>query len=130
MPSSPSSSSPSRSEQMDRIFHALSDRTRRSILERLALGPALVSEIAAPIRLTRMAVSKHVRVLEEAQLIRREIIGREHRCSLATEPLQDVDAWLGHYRSFWRGTLQSLARFVEEDQRREVGAVKRRRRKG
>lgn len=100
---------------MDRVFHALSDRTRRGILERLSRGPALVSELAAPVQLTRMAVSKHVRVLEEARLICREIVGREHRCSLAAEPLQEVDAWLGPYREFWAGTLGALARFVEEE---------------
>lgn len=114
MPSSGRKRTQLSAEQMDRVFHALSDATRRGIIQRLSRGPALVSELAAPVRLSRMAVSKHVRVLEQAQLIRREINGREHRCSLAAGPLQEVDQWLVPYREFWAGTLGRLARFVEE----------------
>ena len=114
MPSSTKRTTRPDNPEMDSIFHALSDRTRRGILEQLSRGPALVSELAAPVPLTRMAVSKHVRGLEEARLIRREIVGREHRCSLAPGPLQEVDAWLDRYRDFWRGTLGSLADYLSD----------------
>lgn len=116
MPSSSESAQSNHNAEMDRVFHALSHRTRRGILEQLSHGPAMVSEIAKPVQLTRMAVSKHIRVLEEAKLIRREIIGRTHRCSLSPGPLSAVDAWLVPYREFWEGTLDALARYVEESE--------------
>jgi DNA-binding transcriptional ArsR family regulator len=100
-------------DQLDRIFHALSDRTRREVLRRLASGPAKVSELAAPFRMSRMAVSKHVQVLERARLIAREVDGRVHHCSLATAPLLGVDQWLTFYRAFWTGNLDAFAGYLE-----------------
>ena len=102
-------------EQLDRLFHALSDRTRRSILARLARGPAMVTELAEPFAMSLPAVSKHLRVLEGARLVSREIDGRVHRCSLAPGPLRDVERWVEYYRSFWEDTLDALGRYVEED---------------
>jgi len=101
-------------DQLDRVFHALSNRARRAMLARLAAGPAIVKELAAPLDMSLPAVSKHLRVLEEAALIAREIDGRVHHCSLGVAALQDVERWLDNYRSFWTGTLESLARYVEE----------------
>jgi DNA-binding transcriptional ArsR family regulator len=110
----------SREDRLDAILHALSDRTRRALLRRLATGPAMVGELARPIAMTRVAVSKHLRVLEDAQLVSRTIDGRVHRCALRAEPLQEVERWLAGYRAFWTEKLEALARFAEHgDQNNE-----------
>ena len=107
-----------RSEQrLDRILHALSDGTRRRLLKRLAAGPAMVGELAEPFAMTRVAVSKHLRVLEKARLISRTVEGRFHRCALSAQPLREVDRWLTDYRSFWTQTLDALAHYAESDER-------------
>jgi len=100
-------------ERLDLVFHALSDATRRSLLARLARGPAKVSELAEPFAMSLPAVSKHLRVLEAARLVVRRVDGRAHRCSLTAEPLRDVGSWVEHYRSFWEDTLDALGRHVE-----------------
>jgi len=99
--------------RLDAILHALSDRTRRALLARLAVGPATVSELAAPFDVTRVAISKHLRVLEHARLLSRTVDGRVHRCTLNPMPLQDIEKWLTEYRSFWTDKLGALARFAE-----------------
>jgi DNA-binding transcriptional ArsR family regulator len=99
--------------RLDAAFQALGDRTRRALLARLAIGPAMVTELARPFDLSLPAVSRHIRVLESAGLIARSVDGRVHQCSLAAGPLQSVEAWLSHYRRFWEGNLDALARFVE-----------------
>jgi DNA-binding transcriptional ArsR family regulator len=104
---------PSSEDRLDAILHALSDRTRRRLLRRLAGGPAMVGELAKPIAMTRVAVSKHLRVLEKARLVSRTIDGRVHRCALRSEPLQEVDRWLAGYRAFWTEKLEALAMFAE-----------------
>lgn len=105
-------------DRLDAVLHALADRTRRALLRRLAAGPASVGELAKPIAMTRIAVSKHVRVLERARLVSRTIDGRVHRCALRTAPLHEVDRWLSAYRTFWTENLDALARFAEGDDRR------------
>jgi DNA-binding transcriptional ArsR family regulator len=100
-------------ERLDLVFHALSNRTRRALLARLSRQPAKVTDLAAPFAMSLPAVSRHIRVLEEAQLVRRAIDGRVHQCSLDTGALERVDAWLDHYRHFWEGTLDSLVAYVE-----------------
>lgn len=102
-----------RAERLDALFHALSDRTRRRLLARLARKPALVTELAKPFAISLPAVSKHLRVLEEAGLVRRRVDGRLHRCALNAEPLQHVATWIDSYRRFWEGNLESLARYIE-----------------
>jgi len=102
-------------ERLDAIFHALSDRTRRALLARLASAPAMVTELAEPFAMTRMAVSKHLRVLENAGLVSRSVEGRVHRCSMDAGPLQVAARWLDEYRAFWTDKLESLARFAESD---------------
>jgi DNA-binding transcriptional ArsR family regulator len=99
--------------QLDLIFHALSDPTRRALLAHLAHGPATVNVLVAPFAMSRPAVSKHLRVLEEASLIQRDIEGRIHRCALSAAPLRRVDQFLAAYRPFWEGTLDKLASYVE-----------------
>ena len=100
--------------RLDAVFHALGDRTRRALLARLAHGPAMVTELAEPFRMSLPAVSRHIRVLEKARLVARSVEGRVHRCSLRAEPLQGAQQWLNHYRHFWEGTLDSLASYVED----------------
>jgi DNA-binding transcriptional ArsR family regulator len=112
--SSVRSTAPSREERLDRIFSALSDRTRRGLLARLAERPAMVTELAAPWRMSLPAVSKHIRVLERAGLVTRAVDGRVHRCSLSARPLREAERYLDRYRSFWEETLDSLARYVEK----------------
>jgi len=102
-----------REERLDAILHALSDRTRRALLKRLVQGPAMVTELAAPFAITRIAVAKHLRVLEEAGLVSRSVEGRVHRCSVTAEPLREVEEWLADYRVFWTRKLDALARYVE-----------------
>lgn len=104
----------SNEDRLDAILHALSDRTRRALLKRLAAGPAMVGELARPIDMTRVGVSKHLRVLEKARLISRTIDGRVHRCALTPGPLQEVERWLTNYRAFWNERLDALARYAEE----------------
>src|SRR5215469_10451313 len=105
----------SREDRLDRVFGALADRTRRALLARLAERPAMVTELAAPFDMSLPAVSRHIRVLEHARLVERAVDGRMHLCSLQPEPLKAVEAWLRHYRHFWTGTLDALARYVEDE---------------
>jgi DNA-binding transcriptional ArsR family regulator len=99
-------------DQLDLLFHALSDRTRRALLARLSRRPAKITDLAAPFAMSLPAVSRHIRVLEQARLVRRTIDGRVHQCALDAAALRRVDAWLDHYRRFWEGTLESLAAYV------------------
>ena len=102
-------------ERLDLVFRALGDRTRRALLTRLSTGPLRVTDLAEPFDMSLPAVSKHLKVLERAGLVARAVDGRVHHCSLAAEPLQDVHAWLEHYRAFWGGNLEALANYVEND---------------
>ena len=97
-----------RTEALDRIFAAIADPTRRTILASLAHEPATVTEIAKPFPVSLNAISKHILVLERAGLIRREVVGREHRCRLDPAPLRKASAWLEHYRKFWDLRLEAL----------------------
>jgi DNA-binding transcriptional ArsR family regulator len=99
--------------RLDAVFRALGDRTRRALLARLSHGPAMVTELAEPFRMSLPAVSRHIRVLEKARMVARSVDGRVHRCSFRAEPLQGVQQWLNRYRHFWEGTLDSLASYAE-----------------
>jgi len=100
-------------DRLDRVFGALSDRTRRALLQRLAGGPAVISELARPFDMSLPAVSKHLRVLEKAGLVSRSKDGRVNRCTLSAAPLRDIAAWVSYYEEFWDGTLASLADHLE-----------------
>jgi DNA-binding transcriptional ArsR family regulator len=97
------------------ILHALSDRTRRKLLRRLSTGSAMMTELGAPFGITRTAVAKHLRVLQDAGLISRSVEGRIRRCAIQPEPLREVERWLSYYRAFWNENLDSLARFAESE---------------
>jgi len=116
VPSSARRKSP-RDRQLDALFRALGDRTRRALLARLAEKPAMITELAEPFAMSLPAVSRHIRVLEHARLVVRSVNGRVHCCSLDPSPLQTVDGWLRHYRRFWDEKLDALARYAEGNDR-------------
>jgi DNA-binding transcriptional ArsR family regulator len=96
---------------LDDVLVAISDPTRRAILERLARGPTRVTDAAAPFAMTLAAVSKHVRVLERAGLVRRVRQGREHTLTLDARPLRQVVRWTSRYERFWTERLDRLEAF-------------------
>jgi len=102
-------------ERLDLVFGALADRTRRRLLAQLTVAPASISELARPHDMSLPAVSKHIRVLERAGLIKREIDGRVHRCALDAAAMRAADDWIAGYRAFWEHTLDSLADYVGEE---------------
>jgi DNA-binding transcriptional ArsR family regulator len=98
--------------QMNSVFHALGDPTRRRMLRALAGGDRTVGELAKPFAMSLAAASKHIKVLERARLIRREVRGRTHVCRLDSGPLASAHEWLGSYARFWTGQLDALERFL------------------
>jgi DNA-binding transcriptional ArsR family regulator len=107
--------------QLDTIFHALGDATRRRMLRELAGGERTVSQLAQPFTMSLAAASKHIRTLESAGLIRREVRGRTHLCRLEAAPLADASGWLSYYEQFWTARLDDLERLLrEEDARPET----------
>jgi len=95
------------------VFHAIADPTRRAILDRLRSGGVAVTELAAGFDMTRPAVSKHLRVLRDARLVREDREGRQRVYRLTPGPLQDLSQWVESYRSFWPVNLMSLKRHLE-----------------
>ena len=95
------------------VFHAVADPTRRAILDRLRGGGIAVSDLAEGFDMTRPAVSKHLRVLREARLVREERDGRQRVYRLTPGPLRDVSQWIESYRTFWSANLLSLKRHLE-----------------
>lgn len=106
-------------QALDATFAALGDPTRRAILARLALGEVSVGDLARPFEMSLPAVSKHLSVLENAGLVRREREGRVRRCRLTSAPLSEAADWISTYRRFWEGQLDALARYLEEQQDEE-----------
>jgi DNA-binding transcriptional ArsR family regulator len=102
-------------EQLDAVFRALADPTRRRLVHRLAQGEATVSELAGPFEMSLPAISKHLAVLERAGLLRRRVDGRTHYCSLKPEALSGALDWITIYRRFWSDRLVSLAKFLDGD---------------
>ncbi len=101
--------------QLDHLFSALANRTRRAMLQYLGQSPATISDLALPFKMSLPAVSKHLRVLERAGLVQRNIDGRTHHCSLNTQALQHAEAWLVARRTFWEQCLDALADHVEKN---------------
>lgn len=99
---------------LDLTFSALSDPTRRAIISQLAQGEVSIMELARPFDISLPAVSKHVRVLENAGLLVRKKMGRVHYCRLNPRPLRDAAQWLVFYQRFWDAKLDALADFLEE----------------
>ena len=104
---------------LTRTFAALADPTRRAILARLRQGEATVTQLAEPFDMSMPAISKHLRVLEEAGLLTRGQEAQFRPRRIAAGPLADVEAWLGDYRSFWDGSLDRLDEYLHELQRKD-----------
>jgi DNA-binding transcriptional ArsR family regulator len=100
------------------IWSALSDPTRRAIIERLSGGPARVTDLAAPFDMSLNAVSKHIKVLEAARLVRRVRQGREHTLKLDPAPLREVVRWASDIERFWSERLDRLETFFEDKKRK------------
>lgn len=106
---------PQTSDNLDRVFFALSDSTRRGILAQLAHGSTTIGELSAPYDISKPAISKHMKILENAGLIQRNISGREHRCSLTTRGLKTAEDWLNFHRRFWESRFDALSDLLQEE---------------
>lgn len=106
------------------VFSALADPTRRRILEMLMSGERVVSDISAAFKVSAPAISRHLRVLERASLLRREKRGREHFLSLDAKPMKEASAWMAEYRVFWEHNLDSLEVFLGESSEKEPQKLK------
>lgn len=102
------------SPALDRVFHALAHPARRAMLRRLAGGERNLTELAAPLRMSFPAASKHVRVLEKARLVRRRVVGRSHLCRIEAKPLGDASGWLAGYRELWEANFRRLDDLLDE----------------
>jgi DNA-binding transcriptional ArsR family regulator len=105
---------------LDTVFHALGDATRRQMLRDLTRGERSVTQLAEPFAMSLAAASKHIKALEAAGLIRREIRGRTHVCRLEPGPLADAAEWLRFYEQFWTDRLDALERLLREEDARET----------
>lgn len=101
--------------RLDAVFHALGDATRRRMLRRLSEGELTVGQLAEPFEMSLAAASKHVKALEGAGLIQREVRGRTHVCRLDAGPLSQADAWLRHYERFWTTRFDRLEALLRQD---------------
>lgn len=99
------------------VLGAVSHPSRRAILDRLTRGPARVTEIAEPFDMSLNAVSKHLKVLESAGLIRRDIVGRDHVIEFRGAPLREVSTWVRHYERFWTQELDRLETYFKHAKR-------------
>jgi DNA-binding transcriptional ArsR family regulator len=113
------------SETLNRTFAALADPTRRRILAHLSRGDRCVTDLARPHAMSLPAISKHLRVLEKAGLLRRRRYGRIHEIQLEAKPLKQAAQWVEEYRKFWEGSLDRLAAYLDKTSRAgEKGARK------
>ena len=108
---------------LDRTLTALADPTRRAILQRLAEGEARVTDLARPFAMSLNSVSKHIRMLERARLVRRRRAGREHLMSFNPEPLDEAAAWIAAQRAFWTARLDALERELSKPEPRQQGGA-------
>jgi DNA-binding transcriptional ArsR family regulator len=105
-----------RYSRLDRTFSALADPTRRHILERLGHGPATIGELAQPFDISLPGLLKHVRILQEANLVITEKQGRTRQCRLGSEHLDDAAQWIRSYQRRWEGRLDRLGAYLERQQ--------------
>ena len=117
------------SAKLDDPLVALADPTRRGILEQLSHGEARVTDLAAPYSISLNSVSKHIRLLERAGLVRRQVRGREHVLSFNAQPLDDAAEWIETQRALWLRRLRALDELLKEEDR-EQGARKKHRQRG
>ncbi len=102
------------SPRLDAVFHALGDATRRRMLRELTEGARTVSQLAEPFEMSLAAASKHIKALEGARLIRREVRGRTHVCHLDPGPLASANDWLSFYERFWNSRLDTLEQLLRD----------------
>jgi len=102
-------------ERLDRLFGALSDRTRRRMLQQLCAGPSRVTDLAGRFQISLPAVSKHIGVLEKAGLVDREKQGRVHQISLRADTMKQAQTWLEFYRQFWERNFDNLEAYLEQE---------------
>ena len=100
---------------VDRLFHALGDPTRRAILDRLSRGPLSVSELAAPLGVTLTAVAQHLEILEECGLAHTEKLGRVRTCRIESAGFDALEQWIRNHRTMWERKLERLNAFLEEE---------------
>jgi DNA-binding transcriptional ArsR family regulator len=110
--------------ELDTVFHALGDATRRQMLRELASGERTVSQLAEPFAMSLAAASKHIKSLENAGLIRREVRGRTHLCRLDPGPLASAHQWLSFYERFWTDHLDVLERLLRTEDTRQSATRK------
>ena len=110
--------------RLDAVFHALGDATRRRMLRELAGGERTVGQLAKPFAISLAAASKHIKALESAGLIRREVRGRTHLCRLEPGPLASAHQWLAFYEGFWTGRLDVLERLLRTEAARKSSTPK------
>lgn len=107
-----------RSPVLDAAYGAVAHQVRRAMLDHLRAGELRVTDLAAPFDMSLAAASKHIRVLEDAGLLRRTVLGREHHLALEPAPLRPAAEWLETYRAFWDGRLDALERHLPAGKRR------------
>jgi len=107
------------STQLDAVFHAVADPTRRAILAKLTHADARVTDLAKDFPMSLNAVSKHLRVLEGATLVRRTVVGREHVLTLNAEAMAEAAGWMEHYRRFWEERLTALDALMTKRMKKE-----------
>jgi DNA-binding transcriptional ArsR family regulator len=104
-------------DNLDAIFHALSDPTRREMIRLMSLQERTVSELAAPFNMSLVAASKHIKVLEYTGLLHRTVAGRTHICSLDRQVLTSASKWLHFYEQFWNNQFDGLERELKKDEK-------------
>jgi DNA-binding transcriptional ArsR family regulator len=109
-----------RKPNIDRIFHALGDPTRRAIVAKLCAGPLSVSLLATPLNITPTAVIQHLQVLEESGLVCTEKVGRVRTCRIESAGFSILEEWIRHHRSMWERRLDRLGDLLEEPDERDV----------
>lgn len=110
------------SGNLDLTFSALSDPTRRAIVQRLTTGKATVKELARPFRISLPAISKHLKILEQAGLLRRTKEGRTHHCELNTAPLKQANDWLVWHQQFWEQRFDALEHYLHSSDQPRNGS--------
>jgi DNA-binding transcriptional ArsR family regulator len=109
-----------RTQSLDLVFGAVADATRRSMLDRLQNGALTVTELARPYTMSLNAVSKHIKTLERAGLIRREIKGREHSCQLDAAGFEEAMSWMSYYTRFWSDRMDALEQHLASRRKRST----------
>lgn len=107
---------PDRKANVDRVFHALGDPTRRALVERLSQGPITVSQLAAPFAITLAAVVQHLQILEKSGLVRTEKVGRVRTCRMEADGFTQVEQWIDDRRTIWERRLDRLGDLLEEEE--------------